>query len=152
MFESRKSLFRLAVIAAAALTVSCSNHETVMGQDRELLLGVIQIFRDSVEITAPDSVVAGTPFEITVNTYGNGCVGLGETRVTVTGLTAEIEPFDWVVTPHPGAFCTDELNRFSHVATVEFVEKGTATLRVRGRRGGPGGKVLEVERSIAVRY
>ncbi len=151
MFESRKSLFRLAVIAAAALTVSCSNHETVMGQDRELRLGVIEPFGTPVEITVPGSVVAGTPFEITVNTYGNGCVGLGETRVTVTGLTAEIEPFDWVVTPHPGAFCTDELNRFSHVATVEFVEKGTATLRVRGSRGEPGGEVVEVERSIAVR-
>ena len=151
MFKFRKSLFRLAVIAAAALTVSCSNHETVMGQDTELRLGVIESFGDPVEITVPGSVVAGTPFEITVNTYGNGCVGLGETRVTVTGLTAEIEPFDWVFTPPPGAACTDQLIRFSHVATVEFVEKGTATLRVRGSRGEPGGKVLEVERSIAVR-
>ncbi len=149
MLKPPRSVCRLSIIAAA-LAVSCSNPEAVTGQGRELLRGAIEFFGDPVEITAPDAVTAGTPFTVTVTTYGGGCVGLGETRVTVSGLTVVIEPFDWVTQPQPGAACTDQLIRFRHLATVEIVVRGTATLRVRGRRE-PGGELLEVERSIVVR-
>ena len=149
MRKPPKSVCRLSVIAAA-LAASCSNPEAVTGQGRELLRGAIEFFGDPVEITAPDAVTAGAPFAVTVTTYGNGCVALGETRVTVSGLTVVVEPFDWVAQQPPGAACPEQLILFSHLATVEIVERGTATLRVRGRRE-PGGELLEVERSIVVR-
>ncbi len=149
MRKPPKSVCRLSVIAAA-LGASCSNPEAVTGQGRELLRGTIEFFGDPVEITAPDAVTAGAPFVVTVTTYGDGCVALGETLVTVAGLTVEVEPFDWVTQLPPGAACTEQLIRFSHLAAVEIVDWGTATLRVRGRRE-PGGALLEVERSIVVR-
>lgn len=85
---------------------------------------------DSVFFSAPDTVQVGTPFEVSVRSYGGGCTRQGGTRVTANDFEALVEPFD--VTDRADA-CTLELKLFTHRASVSFAKAGTTTVRVRGR-------------------
>jgi uncharacterized Zn-binding protein involved in type VI secretion len=86
---------------------------------------------DSVQIVAPATARAGTPFEVRVTTFGGGCVRQGDTEVQVDGLRATITPYDVTVTPEGGA-CTMELRLYQHAAQVRFDAAGEARLVVRG--------------------
>ncbi len=139
---------RVALIALLSAT-ACASQGQVLEPTVELQPGILEFYDQPVQITTPDTVAVGAPATIEVKTYGGGCVSKGETRVTVEGLLAVVEPLDSVITPSPEAACTDELRFFSHIVTVEFTERGTATLRVRGRRM-PAGELLEADRIIVV--
>ena len=108
-------------------------------------------------ITAPDTVVVGRSFAITVFTSGGGCFRKGDEEVAVSGLAAEIRPFDVFVDPGPDGACTADLVYYPHTAAVTFAEPGRATLRAIGSGGeggfGPppvGAPLVTVERAIVV--
>lgn len=138
-----------------ATTLGCAermvDRRDARGRDTERRLAVIEFFGDSAPLSVPDTVAVGAPVEVAVRSYASGCVGPGETDVALTGLRAEVKPYDYYVTRLPeNAACTDELRMFEHTATVRFATPGRATVRVRGRRE-PGGTGRTFERAVVVR-
>jgi hypothetical protein len=151
------ALSPFALLAAIAVAGGTCTEPT--GPDRRVVDGVVYERRPSVlvfaggeavRVTSPDTVTAGVPFPVTIVTYGGGCILLGETAVAVSGLFAELRPFEWFVTPSANVACTDDIRRLEHTATVTFPTAGRATLRVLGRQLPDEGTV-SVERAIVVK-
>lgn len=104
-----------------------------------------------VTIEAPKRVARGEEFTVTVTTYGSGCIGKGDTASQVSGLVADVTPYDWeVVRLPPNTGCTVSVELHEHVATLRFDQAGDARVVIRGRRK-PSGEVISVERRIEVR-
>lgn len=103
------------------------------GVSRTLKPAAIQFYGDTADVIAPASVVAGEPFDVTVRSFGGGCVSFGETRASVSQRIAEIRPYDQEVTHAPRNYaCPDILVSFSHTVTLVFNERGrNAALDIR---------------------
>ena len=85
-----------------------------------------------IVLEAPDTVLAGSAFEVTVNTFGSSsCVRAERLDVEVTGAVARLTPYDLVAPPDTP--CTADLGAHAHTASVTFASPGTATLEVLGR-------------------
>jgi hypothetical protein len=103
-------------------------------------------------LTAPDTVSAGVPFEVLVQTIGDGgCWSAQRQDVVVDGRTVELRPYD----AHSGAdVCTMILLYLAHNSTLTLDEPGVWTLRVSGRRivsGGAEEVGVSAEKRIVVR-
>ena len=118
---------------------------------RERQLGLIQYYHDPLVVQIPETVAVASPFEVTVRTYGGGCIDQGDTEVSVVGQAAAVRPYDVFVTDLPPNYaCTDELRLYTHRAHVRFEQAGPATVTVHGRVR-PGDSVMVVQRSVHVR-
>jgi hypothetical protein len=79
---------------------------------------------------APDSVASGVAFDIVVNTAGTtGCWQPDGAEVSLSGLAAEVVPYDRVVGPN----CADAPSVLSRTLSLTFEERGEALIRVTGR-------------------
>jgi hypothetical protein len=135
----------LAVVALAGCTIITGNRVR-----RERQLGWIRFHNDPVVVEVPSTVSRGVDFDVTVRTYGGGCVDQGDTEIMLSGPDAEVRPFDIFVVEMPDNYaCTDILKRFTHRATLRFTQAGAATVRIRGR-AEPGGEIIVVERQVTV--
>jgi hypothetical protein len=87
-----------------------------------------------IVLEAPDTVLAGRAFDVTVNTFGSSsCVRAERLDVAVTGAVARLTPYDRVAPA--GSPCTPDLGAHPHTASVTFAAPGTATLEVFGQAG-----------------
>ncbi len=147
-----QNLYRNAVgLVALGTFLACTDAGDVTEPVVEQLRGALEWYGDTAGVELPDTVDVATDFAVTVSTFGGGCTSLGLTEARTEGSVATIEPFDSVVTRlPPGAFCTDVLRTFDHVATIRFSDLGVATLRIVGRRE-PGGESVTLERTVVVR-
>jgi hypothetical protein len=110
----------------------------------------LRFYGDPLILTMPETVAVATPFDVTVRTYGGGCIDEGDTEVSLTPRAAEVRPYDIFVTYLPPSYaCTDDLRLYSHRAVLRFEEIGPATVTVRGR-AQPGDSVIAVQRSVQV--
>ena len=144
--ECRRLRMTRAVCACAVALLACNAY-----QDEVVDLAYIHFSdSDSVFFSAPDTVQAGTPFEVTIRSYGGGCTQQGDTRVTANDFEALVEPFD--VTSRVEV-CTKILKVFTHRASVTFAKAGTTTVRVRGRALIEAGRdsIVTRARSVVVR-
>lgn len=139
-----KLLGQILTATVLALTVSaCSGVVDPIGGKR---LGVIAFHGDPVVVEVPDTVEAGVPFEVSVRTYGGGCISKNGTDLRVDGLTADVRPYD----NHSGhQICTDELRVFVHRATLAFGAAGRAEVRFHGTEK-PSGSAIVVARTVIV--
>lgn len=116
--------------------------------------GVISLYENTEEVVfAPETVQAGRPFSVTVQTFGDGCVEASDMEVTVTGNLAVLVPYDLVTIPSGDRFCPLVLKRPVHTAQITFEELGSATLRVKGMRrdnANPDGVMTTIEKTIQV--
>lgn len=110
----------------------------------------IDFYSDPVVVEVPGAATAGTPFTVAVTTYGGGCVSEDTTVVQVTGLHADVVPYQRVYRPGANEACTQELRITRREASVVFAAPGLATVRVIGRAAPDDGLVV-VERQVAVR-
>jgi len=102
-------------------------------------------------LVAPDTVTAGTPFDVSVRTFGGGCVDQGDTEVAVVGRVVELRPFDIFTTHLPqGYACPAILALYTHTVSLRIDQAGTATLRAIGR-ASPGDTAATIERTLFVR-
>jgi hypothetical protein len=139
---------RLVLVFAAVAFSACA----LSGGSSERQLAVIDFGggSDTVVFVVPDTVLKSTPFEVTVRTYGGGCVKQGDTEVSLTANVAEVRPFDSF--PVGRQSCTLILRLFTHRATLQFNAAGSSTVRVRGRRqAGNADTIVVRERSVVVR-
>jgi len=133
----------LAAIAVASLC-ACSGVLDPPGEGQQP--GVISFYNDPVVVEAPETVVRGQTFTVSVRTYGGGCITQGPTGVRVDDLLATVTPMDI----NSGAnVCTAELRMFRHEASIRFDRAGTATVVLRGTRL-PEDEPVTVLRTITV--
>jgi hypothetical protein len=144
------SLRAVLLMAVASAGLSC---RSVTGDEtqQERQLAWIRYYGERELVEMPSEVARGADFEVTVRTFGGGCIGQGDTEVSVSGRSAEVRPYDLFVTSlPPNAACTDDLRYYQHRATLRFTQTGTAVVRVRGREA-PSRRVIFVVRTVQVR-
>ncbi|HEY0025749.1 MAG TPA: hypothetical protein VGB24_22870 [Longimicrobium sp.] len=110
----------------------------------------VQTFADPAMgvITAPDTVTAGEPFQVTITTTGpNGCWRSAGAEKAVLGNLATITPFDRV----EGEVCTQALVRLPRSVEVRFDVRGEAAIRAYGRRVLDGNLNAATERTVEKR-
>jgi hypothetical protein len=152
MRMSTRTVRKLLLVGLApAAVVAC---RPITGDDeirRERLPGVVSFYGHPVVVEIPEAVDRGMEFQVTVQTFGGGCVVQGHTEVSLAAGSVEVRPYDIFVTRMPADYvCTDILNRFPHRATLRLDQPGTATIRVHGR-AQPGDTPLVIERTVLVR-
>jgi hypothetical protein len=97
----------------------------------------------------------GRSVVVAVTTYGDGCYRKGQTHVTVSGMVADVRPYD--VVPPAGTNCTRQLVAGIHEAVISFPSSGTARIRVHGYDASTRnaqnmlGDVIVVERQVVIR-
>jgi len=115
-----------------ALLSACGVAEPL--EDR--LVGIL-VFEDGTPaVDLPDTVRAGTPFEVSVTTIGGACIRRDETDVEVAGSTATVTPWDRFAIPRPGLGCLPSASTLDHRASITFAAPGPAAVLVRGREDG----------------
>lgn len=108
----------------------------------EIRLGVIGIEDAGWDVLdIPDTATVGSPLELTVRSFGNGCYSPHSITVDVRDRVATVIPYDRVYVLPPAdpcadwtEVCTSALVPLVHEATVTFDSPGPAELRVIGRR------------------
>jgi hypothetical protein len=140
-----------ALLFAIALGSSACRLATDNEIRRERQPALIWFYHDPVVVQVPETVAVATPFEVTVRTYGGGCIDEGDTEVSVTGRAAVVRPYDIFVTHLPPNYaCTSDLRLYTHRASVRFDDAGPATVTIYGR-ARPGDSTVVVQRSVHVR-
>jgi hypothetical protein len=120
---------------------------------REVRVGTIHHYQDSIATELPDTVSAGRPFLLRIRTYGGGCILKGDTEVVVNESVppqVQLTPFDYEAVDFPRhTGCTDELSSFDHVALATLNRVGPATVQIIGWQK-PNARVLTVSKQIVV--
>jgi hypothetical protein len=94
-------------------------------------------FRGTQEaITAPTVVGVGQDFQVTITTFGDGCVEKGDEGVIRGEADATIFVYDFTTATQPGVICTTILKRLQHTVTLRFTQPGEKLIRVWGRQEG----------------
>ena len=93
----------------------------------------------------PDSVERGKPLTLRIESVAaNGCFEVGETTVEITARIAVVRPY-WY--HYRNAFCTQALQTFEHVITLQFPEEGEITIRVVGAQASVERRIRNYRRS-----
>ena len=143
------SRLTFAAITCAALVAGCSDLGSKPGE-RVRGPALLVHYGDTGTVTLPSSARVGVPVEISVTSFGGGCITKGETDVKVTGLLAEVRPYRHeMVRLRPNTACTSELRIFHHVVQVQFETPGDADVRVFGVTR-PGDQAYMVARTLSV--
>jgi hypothetical protein len=146
------------LIAISALlmgSAACDGPENFLPEPEAVRhVGIVEWSRSSVQtfadpamgvITAPDTVTAGQPFQVTVTTAGpSGCWQAAGAEKAVQGNLATITPFDRVL----DGICTQAVVSLPRSVEVRFDVRGQATLRVYGRRVVDGNLNGATERTV----
>ena len=129
-------------LVAAVFLCACGG---LFGPEEGRRLGVIAFHGDPVVVEVPDSVGAGEPFQVSVRTYGGGCISKGDTEVEIEGRNVDVVPYDI----HDGeSNCTDDLALFEHRVTVTIAEPGLAEVRIRGNEMPADTQVVVTRRVV----
>ena len=87
----------------------------------------------AIHFVVPDTVIRGNSFQVEFAYYGSGsCTELDHIEKRVSGNVATLDP----ITRSPrGVDCTADLRRFVASTPVQFINSGTAEVRLRGEFG-----------------
>jgi hypothetical protein len=138
---------RVSILLPALLAVGCS---TVTNPIGTRVIGAIAGF--TADDPRIDLVAEGKTVHVKVLTYGAPCDSAAETRVTVSGLAAEVVPYDF-----RGDCPQRSLKTIEHAVTIAFTASGTASVTVRGidaskrTSANPVGDTVAVLRDIVLR-
>ena len=138
---------RTRVLVLVLLATACGNNP-VEEEWIGLFPGILKHYGDQAVIDIPEVVAISDIVTITVHTYGlgGGCSSKGETRVSDSGHTILIEPFDSVTS----VACEEILLLFAHQVTATFSAQGMVFVELRGREW-PENKPYSTRRRIFVR-
>jgi len=144
---------RVPVAAALALMsiLACDDSPSGIPAEEERP-GILEFYHDSPRIEVPAEVMARQEVQISVQTYGGGCVRGGRTEVEFGDHKILVRPFDIHVNPGPNVFCTDILQFFDHSVTVEFDAIGPHTVEVMGLRIQAGPDQSRLETPVGFQY
>ena len=115
------------------------------------MFGTLEYYGGPFQASVPATATAGEPFDVTVVTYGAGCIEKGETTVQVDGLQTAIRPYDVDTQPASGD-CPAILRAHEHNASVTFAEAGEAKVVFYGLREDETGTLnVSHTRTVTVR-
>lgn len=120
---------------------------SLFGPDDEEVLGRLTYFGHPSGVHVPDTVTVGVPFEVSVRTYGGGCISFGRTSVEYASGAIDIRPYD---VDSLADVCNDELIPFEHTAEVTVNTSGPWVVRFHGREVPPD-SVIVIERAFHAR-
>lgn len=133
-------------LGLAVLTACGSPAEPGLRVERQV--GVIGK-RGASALVVPERASAGSPVAVIVHTFGNGCVREADTETLVSGMLADITPYDSFTVAMPSNMaCEMRLYAFPHETTLGFASPGGATVRVHGRLSN--GAPITVTRPIVI--
>jgi hypothetical protein len=137
-------------LVLALLAAACGSNPFEEEGPGQVLPAVIKFEDKPVVINVPETAEVGEPVTVSVITWGARCLTKGETRVTDSGHSVLIEPFDSVPYVPPDASCPSSIYTIDHEATVVFSEQGLVFIYFRGR-AAPENKPYATRRRIFVR-
>jgi hypothetical protein len=150
---TKKSSF-LALSALLMGVAACEPGTFEPGPEARRHLGIVEWAQSNAQtladpaisaITAPDTVTAGQPFQVTVTTVGpNSCWRVAATELALQPSLATITPFDRVI----DGICAQALVSLQHTVQVRFDVRGQATLRANGRRVVDGNLNAATDRTV----
>lgn len=122
-------------VIAAALTAAslgaCNLTDSHTRMQRPSLLRLAA--EDSINFTAPDTVLLNTDFNISVTSFGGSCDSKGPTDVLpLANGTIDFRPFD-ITEVTPEKPCPLEIHSFSHTGTLRVSEAGPKSITLWGR-------------------
>ena len=119
------------VCAVAAGLTACG----LFDEGEHRIIGIIDEGGTSLDaLVVPDTVRAGTPFTITVSTFGSSCLRADGASTRVSGQMASVTPYD--VMPASDAACPGDILAFPRTVTLAFDTPGAAVVRLHGRGYG----------------
>jgi len=127
-------IMRSCLVLVALVGLACRGNEPQWGISR----GTIEFLGDSA-VDIPQQMTAGQAALVTIYTFGDvDCYRPAWTRLAVTGATAVIEPFDWVVVGPANTPCDRVLRQMPHSVSLTFSQAGPAAIRIVGWRDAIG--------------
>jgi hypothetical protein len=102
------------------------------------ILGALRLGGTQEPIIAPTVVGVGQDFQVTMTTFGDGCVEKGDEGVVVSETGATIFVYDFTTATQPGVPCTQIFKRQQHTVTLRFTQPGEKLIQVWGRQDGGG--------------
>lgn len=124
-----RNLVAAALIAASLGACNLTDSRTRM--QRPSLLRVAA--EDSINFTAPDTVLLNTDFNISVTSFGGSCDAKGPTDVLpLANGTVDFRPFD-ITEVTPDKPCPFEIQSFMHTGTLKISEAGPKNITLWGR-------------------
>lgn len=109
----------------------------------------LEYFGDPPRVTVPEAVAVGEEFEISIESYGGGCIQFATTGVKRIGDRLEIRPFDDF--PAPDAVCTADLRYIDHSITYRVDTDLTLEVAIYGVRVSAAGvEDVVVTRTVVV--
>jgi hypothetical protein len=133
----------LSVVALAACPQTTAPRDTTVHWTR--VVGFVDSGGvSSGPLRTPDTVRAGSPFTVTVSTFGSSCIRPAGAHLEMGPSGAEVTPYDSVPSGPP---CLPDWSSFPREVMVTFTTPGVAKVRLLGR--GFDGQ-LTFERPITV--
>jgi len=118
------------IVVLSTLAASACSSEVVTLDDPSIELGFVDHGTEIV-FEVPDTVDAGSPFQVATVTYGSACRGKHETEVVYGDDRATILPWDSI--PRTGN-CILILHSIEHETSVEFDSPGEYQVTLEARR------------------
>jgi hypothetical protein len=154
------------VVALSLVLAACSQDATTALSDSpDIMVGILELIENAprpvtgqvgltVPLSAPDTVTAGVPFDVTVTTIGlDTCWREAGATIVSELRRVTITPYDRIDRTQSG--CGDAIISIPRTVRVMFGQRGDATLRVEGRRGfgltSNNSSQLAIERTVHVR-
>ena len=132
-------------LMALALLAACTTEP-----ETARVVGLITAGNVATDVyDGPASVTAGQTFSATIFSYGSSsCTTPDGADVTVTGLIADVTPYDRV--PTGNVVCTADFGARPHPITLRFPSAGAAELRVHGDGISIEGERLPIVVSVPI--
>lgn len=123
--------YLIAATLTAAFLGACNLTDSRTRMQRPSLLRLA--VEDSVNFTAPDTVLLNADFNISVTSFGGSCDTKGPTDVLpLANGSVDFRPFD-VTEVTPEKSCPLEIHTFTHTGTLRVSEAGPKNITLWGR-------------------
>ncbi len=115
-----------------AIAVLVMMGQACADEDRVARRGSIMVRDDVVLLEMPAEFRVNEPDTVTITTLGNSCVSFARTEVSVHGLSATVEPYDFDEmlrsSPNEIIVCNDNTVEVAHPAELVFHQIGEVTI------------------------
>ena len=144
-------LLRLVTFPALVATITACRGVNIFGPDTVAERALIIYAGDTSELTIPDIVTRGVPFEVSIRTFGGGCTRrTGRTNVVEQGNEVVILPYN--KRSVGGSVCTADIKYLTHAVQLTHDTPGDLVLRIIGDRkdGSTNFEAVSVELTVSV--
>ena len=123
--------YLIAAVLAAGSLGACNLMDSHSRSQHPSLLRLAA--EDSINFTAPDTVLLNTDFNISVTSFGGSCDTKGPTDVLpLANGTIDFRPFD-ITDVTPDKPCPLEIHTFTHTGTLKLSVAGPKMITLWGR-------------------